>query len=128
MSKEDELNKIVRRHYPDSQFDDCRMGCMNCDENECVNMENSRDELESDIQSFSDQQNKFKDLEIKKYKREAEMAYESEEKLRKENKAAQARIKELEEEIKDIEYIFENYHGVHQVVNLREKLKTLNNK
>ena len=41
--------QIANKHYPDSQFDECKMSCMRCDEGVCKVQEEAIITLAKDI-------------------------------------------------------------------------------
>lgn len=45
--------EISIKHYPDSDFEECQMGCMRCDKDDCESKTLSRLDLQKDIQAFA---------------------------------------------------------------------------
>ena len=41
--------EIAQKHYPDHQFDECKMGCMRCNDEVCESQVIAIKELEADI-------------------------------------------------------------------------------
>ena len=46
--------EIAKKHYPDSDFEECQMGCMQCDYDVCESKDLARKELTEDIKKLAE--------------------------------------------------------------------------